>query len=114
MRYAIIVLALLGVLASPRPAAALDGNRFLNVCKVDRLACRYYVQGWYEAWATVVIYPGGATEIPTKLGVCIPNQVSVGQAEKVLLKYLRDNPEKLHKGMIELTLFAMQEAFPCR
>jgi hypothetical protein len=36
MRYAIIVLALLGVLASPRPAAAaaMSGNDLLKVCKV--------------------------------------------------------------------------------
>jgi len=34
MRYAIIVLALLGVLASPRPAAAaITGNELLSECK---------------------------------------------------------------------------------
>ena len=32
MRYAIIVLALLDVLTLPRPATALTGNEFLEMC----------------------------------------------------------------------------------
>ena len=32
MRYAIIVLALLGLLASPRPAAGDTGNEILEIC----------------------------------------------------------------------------------
>ncbi len=47
MRYAIIVLALLGVLASPRPAAAEPapyylGNDLLADCKASELACLTY------------------------------------------------------------------------
>ena len=44
MRYAIIVLALQGVLASPRPAVAVDGNQLLVSCGMGDaggLACTY-------------------------------------------------------------------------
>jgi hypothetical protein len=42
MRYAIIVLALLGLLASPRPAAGGTGNEILETCGMgagEGLAC---------------------------------------------------------------------------
>ena len=49
-----------------------------------------------------------------KMGICIPDGVQREQMKKVLLKYLRDHPEKLHEPSAYLTLAAMQEAFPCR
>ena len=54
MRYAIIVLALLGVLATPRPAAALTGNELLVLCKTEtEVTCGLYVLGWRDAFAAV-------------------------------------------------------------
>ena len=53
MRYAIIVLALLGVLASPRPAASdVTGNTLLEVCE-NELVCSAYAMGWRDAFAAV-------------------------------------------------------------
>ena len=47
MKYAIMVLALLGVLASPRPAAVEDDNDLLDACK-SGLACVTYMTGWAD------------------------------------------------------------------
>ena len=47
MKYAIMVLALVGVLASPRPAAVEDDNDFLDACK-SGLACVTYMTGWAD------------------------------------------------------------------
>jgi hypothetical protein len=120
MRYAIIVLALLGVLASPRPAAAVDGNQLLASCGMGDaggLACTYYVVGWRDAFAIATVAAYGlksATEQNLKMRICIPDGVTNGQLEKVVLKYLRDNPATLHIASAYLTAAAIQEAFPCR
>ena len=47
MKYAIMVLALVGVLASPRPAAVEDDNDLLDACK-SGLACVTYMTGWAD------------------------------------------------------------------
>jgi hypothetical protein len=109
MRYAIIVLALLGVLASPRPAAALDGNELLETCRLGaggEAACTYYMIGWHDAFLVA--------ERSSKMGVCIPDEVTVGQMMKELLKYLRVNHGTRHRGTVVLTTMAMQKAWPCR
>ena len=57
MRYAIIVLALLGVLAAPRPAAAANtGNDLLAACEVSELACTMYPAGWLGAFYTLTTH----------------------------------------------------------
>ena len=64
MRYAIIVLALLGVLVSPRPAAAagfFSGNQLLAGCKASELACTMYVTGWRDAFHTAMLFITAAT-----------------------------------------------------
>ena len=44
---------------------------------------------------------------------CFPIDVSVSQLAKVAVKYLENNPNKLHKPAIEVSLAAFTEAFPC-
>ena len=46
MKYAIMVLALLGVLATPRLASAITGNDLYPWCKADRNFCVVYIEGW--------------------------------------------------------------------
>ena len=120
MRYAIIVLALLGVLASPRPAAALTGNQLLKTCgsdDIEGLACVYYVVGWNDAFgnATIAQYGLQPNFVSNPImGICLPIKVTNGQMVDVLLKYLRAHPEKRHEGSWELTAHAMKKAWPCR
>ena len=44
---------------------------------------------------------------------CIPNEVSLQQMARLLVKWLRDHPEKLHEYHAGLTLNALHAAFPC-
>ena len=85
MRYAIIVLALLVVLVSPRPADAITGNKLLWVCTPrDDSYCTGYVMGWVDAH----LFPARVL----LNGVYFPNGITLGQIKNVLLKYLRDHP----------------------
>jgi hypothetical protein len=48
-------------------------------------------------------------------GVCLPADagVTAGQAEAIVLKYLKANPELWHKNAVDLVAVALMAAFPC-
>ncbi|HUW38609.1 MAG TPA: Rap1a/Tai family immunity protein [Rhodocyclaceae bacterium] len=43
-----------------------------------------------------------------------PKGISNGQAMRIVLKYLRQHPEKLQLPKVELAIAALHEAYPCR
>jgi len=47
-------------------------------------------------------------------GPCIPDQVSVLQLARVLVKWLKDHPERLHETKVVLTMASFKDAFPCK
>lgn len=47
------------------------------------------------------------------VSTCIPDEASVGQLARVVVKWLRDHPEKLHELKSFLVMEALKEAFPC-
>ncbi len=53
------------------------------------------------------------TALGDRVHVCMPLQVTVGDFEKVVLKYAADHPEELHEGDILEILKAAEKAFPC-
>jgi Rap1a immunity proteins len=46
--------------------------------------------------------------------VCVPSDVTNGQEEQIVMKYLNDHPERLHYAAALLVLEAMHQAFPCQ
>ena len=45
---------------------------------------------------------------------CTPEQnIKNGQAARIVLKYLKEHPEKLHENDSVLAIEAFMEAFPC-
>jgi len=44
---------------------------------------------------------------------CRPREVTAGQATRIVVKYLRDHPEELHKEDFVLVVAALSAAFPC-
>lgn len=49
-----------------------------------------------------------------RFNVWIPAGVDIGQMARVLVKWLRDHPERLHERPSVLTIDALKDAFPCR
>lgn len=45
--------------------------------------------------------------------ICTPPGTTVGQHARVLVKYLKDHPEHLHKNSGVLSYVAFTDAFPC-
>lgn len=44
---------------------------------------------------------------------CIPSEVTVGEAVKVVMKFLNDNPNRLHQKDTFLIGIALAKAYPC-
>jgi hypothetical protein len=47
------------------------------------------------------------------LKICIPHEASIGQLARVIVKWLREHPEKLHELKSILVMEALQDAFSC-
>jgi Rap1a immunity proteins len=47
-------------------------------------------------------------------GACIPDKAPILQLARVLVKWLREHPERLHELSMTLTTAAMKDAFPCK
>ena len=62
----------------------------------------------------VGIIEGYYSARPTPAAFCYPSEVTGEQAARVVNKYLRDHPERLHRRSVQLILDALSEAFPCR
>lgn len=50
-----------------------------------------------------------------EMKVCWPkNGIENGQAVRIVLKYMRENPNKLHEDQLLTVILAFREAYPCR
>lgn len=53
-------------------------------------------------------------ELNKKALFCTPNGITNGQTARIVVKYLKEHPEKLHENESVLAFLALQEAFPCK
>ena len=71
-----------------------------------------YIQGLSAGVdETITFATGKGYAVP--LPFCIPDGVEVKQSVIIVLKYIRDHPEKAHIRASTLAMTALQKAFPC-
>jgi hypothetical protein len=114
-----------------------DSPTTFNSAKGDELALIMERVGWCVGYSQAVMDAGQRQEAVfarfSKSGVtfsgpekekqaaarymrgfyCIPANVSILQMSRVVVKYLRDHPERLHETSGILVHAAMHDAFPC-
>lgn len=55
------------------------------------------------------------TALPENYRICFPkNGISNGQAARIVIKFLEDNPAILNQDATFLSLLAFKEAYPCK
>ena len=85
-----------------------SGNFWLAECSnPTSIPCGYYLNG-IDEFHTFISGAGGR-----KL-YCAPYGVTIGQFRAVALKFLSENPARLHEPFIGLLLESLIRAFPCR
>jgi len=91
-----------------------SGSELLDMCAATQIdgayhakiaECRGYVTGVADAFNC---------ESPSKGYRWQDPGVTMGQLVKVVVKWLNENPDKLHYGAGSLTAAALSEAFPCQ
>jgi len=115
-------------------ASAFDGNKLLSQCshakkgfdgKISELKgvelmsagqCMGYVSGTLSAYSyfDFLVEKNPLSSKYKDFYPCIPEVATNAQVLRVLIKYLNDNPEKLHEDASLLTTNALIQAFPCK
>ena len=85
----------------------LDTNEIRNELNIG--LCFGSIQG---VRVTIMIYHDYS---PEHLKVCWPEEnITNAQAARIIVKYLKDNPQILHEDDYFLTLKAYLDAYPCK
>jgi|SRR6187399_2665496 len=50
----------------------------------------------------------------SRLGACIPEKATVGQAARVVVQYIDGLPARMHEPFEKLALEALQKTWPCK
>ena len=106
------VLALVVTLSISMGSAAWTGNDLQKYCADEDDGytfnlCRGFIRGAFDGHNVV-------SAIYKKDDVfCLPEEVTVGQVAKVVLKYLENHPEMLHEMAVGVVYAALFRAFPC-
>jgi hypothetical protein len=102
-----IAIALLAASAVSARAEFIDGNKLLHDCKKQGAGGQMFCMG----------FVGGIADHLTMIlrafynSSCVPNGVTLGQAQDVATRYLRDHPETRHKSAAVLVSAALVEAW---
>lgn len=94
-------------------AQAMSGLELLDYCTssapAGRTHCKGYIGGVLEA-ALVISLQNNSETLP----FCTPLEgIKPKQFVMVVVKYLEDNPGKLHDESVFLVLEALEHSFPC-
>ncbi|WP_394731281.1 Rap1a/Tai family immunity protein [Altererythrobacter sp. GH1-8] len=85
------------------------GNDLSQSCKDLTYAqqdfCRGFVFGLAHGFRYQVFSGAGS--------ICIPVGVASSQLLDVVMKYIRENPEKRHLTTVEIVQTSLSQAFPC-
>src|SRR5437879_4922143 len=96
-----------------------SGNVFLSVCgespdssskapPFQRGACYGYVLGVDDG--VRMTYDIQDQTQP----YCLPDEVTTGQTVRILIKFIKDHPEKAHSQTRVLVVESLMDAFPCK
>lgn len=102
--------------AAPSLAAADDTHKtagsLLTDCGAEHPADG--VEAFWKGHCLGMIEGMSVALNATSSGVCLPDGVETGQLERVVIKWLQDHPERLHKSRLIEVRSALTAAFPCK
>lgn len=120
------VVLLLGlVMAFPASAQTLTGNELLARCKGqlsdrrlpnDENWCVGFLQGLFGGYTVGLIDRTPAPfqkDASANGSLCLPENVTIGQARDVIVRFLEQNPAMRHGTAAYLSFTALSQAFPC-
>jgi Rap1a immunity proteins len=112
--FGFLLLSLVAV-SSRAQSNTSDGNYLLGSCQIsvrnmDGIGDHSAGEAWRDGFCSGIVL-GILYASPL---VCQDPNVTLGQGIRVVDKYLRDHPEKLHLTGLQLAREALSQAFPCK
>lgn len=96
------------------PAAMMTGNDARAIClniekpaNIEGLICAAWINGAVQGAVDTISLNGNKPEY------CEPKGIPISQYSAIFVKYLNDNPDKLHLPSIFLFHQAIAKSFPC-
>jgi hypothetical protein len=92
---------------------AITGNKLIKTCEkynVEITNVDFQMTAYCTGYITGVV--DGMNYIENRF--CVPRKVIYGQIIKVVIKYLKNNPQRLHQDYAPLIYSAVSESFPCK
>lgn len=86
----------------------VDGEELDNLQSVKAMYCLGYIRGVIGAHSWFVVAKN------TSPLFCMSGGETGGQGARILVKWLKEHPEKLHIDSNIVALAALREAFPCQ
>lgn len=90
-----------------------DSEKLPSADAVDGTFCVGYISGIHDADYMVQMLEEHE-KITLMKHACPPSKASTAQAVRIVVKYLRDNPERLHLPASVLVTDAVRSSFPCK
>lgn len=115
---ALLVTAVFIPLAGANADAGSSGNQMIPGCRLlmdEKSLIRSVDDGMRvgECAGVITTLYYVAKGLPSSARFCPPSSVTVGQAARVIVKYLDDKPELLHGDFRDLAIQALRRAWPC-
>jgi len=112
---------------TPQEGPADSGNAFVRLCSVidkddagktslegmHEVACLGYINGLTQGIDAGIMFAQVSDKSLPK-PYCLSSEAEMGQLIRVVLKYIKGNPEMAHLPTVALAMLALQQAFPCR
>jgi len=90
-----------------------DGEKLSSADAIDGGICIGYLWGSHDTDFMVQMLEEHE-KITLMKHACPPSNASTAQIVRVVVKYLRDNPERLHLPASVLVTDAIRSSFPCK
>ena len=120
----IALLLCCGSVASARTEEYPDdsGNAFLRLCSIveqektalitgHELECVFYIKGFVSG--VEMEYAATMEKSAAPMPFCRPENTENAQLVRIVLKYVRENPQDAHQLTMYVAMRAFQKAFPC-
>jgi hypothetical protein len=92
---------------------AFDGEKLSSLDADEGTFCVGYILGSHDTDFMVQMLEEHE-KITLMKHACPPSNASTAQMVRVVVKYLRDNPERLHMPASVLVTDAVRSSFPCK
>jgi hypothetical protein len=76
-------------------------------------SCTGYLMGLHDGITLMTLVANQSSKANIREPFCLPDSATLGQEVRIVLKYIRANPEKAHMDTSLLATKALEIAFPC-